>query len=329
VLGTNGYRTHAIVTNPFLTAYFGMDDGFCTFENVTMEGEACRALARTTLMRSAAAFGYHPCATDRADVVARRATDWLDDARADGHRPPFFLWLHFLDPHAPYGDQPSSSTSLVYDLLAFQKKRERMLREPFSNVALVRAGEYRPSSAERKRIRDMYEADVAYLDREVMRLLDKIEELQSERNVLVVLTADHGEEFWDHGGTEHGQQLFEEVVRVPLVIAGSGAWMHQSRENALTVVQDLLPTIVGAAGIDPVGWSGRNLLDPSFGPSDVEVSLSSDLFGAVWTGTRTERYVHMTSEFGEEHVYDLRSDPAQQRNIAGCQTRTLADTVPR
>src|SRR6185503_5826965 len=114
--GAHGWATHAIVTNPYLTARYGIDRGFCTFENVSMEGEALRALRNTTQLRLARTLAGAWLPSDGAPEIRARAERWLEE---HGDRP-FFLWLHFLDPHAPYGDRNGSSTSLVLDLMAFQ-----------------------------------------------------------------------------------------------------------------------------------------------------------------------------------------------------------------
>ena len=307
LLGTHGLRTHAVVTNPFLTARYGIDRGFCTFENVSMESEAARALGQTTLLRLARAFAAGWLPSDRAREIRARAERWLD---RHGNRP-FFLWLHFLDPHAPYGDRDGASTSLVLDLMAFQ--HAGATGTPFRGVALARAGEYRPGPEERRRIRALYREDVDSVDREVGALLDWMDARGLTPRTAIVLTADHGEEFWDHGGLEHGRTLYEEVLRVPLVVAAQG--QKPATRGDLTTVLDVAPTLLALAGTDPHGHPGADLLDPRAAGTRV-LPLGQTLFGEDWSGCRAASWKYARSESGEERVYDLDQDPGERRNVA-------------
>jgi arylsulfatase len=308
MLSAHGLVTHAIVTNPYLTARYGIDRGFCTFENVSMEGEAVRALGQTTQLRLARAFATRWLPSDRAPEVRARAQRWLDH---HGDRA-FFLWLHFLDPHAPYGDRDGASTSLVLDLMAFQ--RDGATGTPFHGVGLARAGEYRPGPEERERIRALYREDVDTVDRELGALLDYLEARRLHRRTAIVLSADHGEEFWDHGSLEHGRTLYEEVLRVPLVIAApDGA---AAAHDDFTTVLDVAPTILVLAGVDARPLPGRNLLDDRDLPA-TSLSIGHTLFGEEWTGVRTADRKVVWSEHGEERAFDLLADPGERVNITG------------
>jgi arylsulfatase len=307
MLGTQGVATHGIVTNPYLTRRYGIDRGFCTFENVTMEGEAIRALGQTTQLRLARVLASRWLPSDRAPEVRARAERWLD---RHGERP-FFLWLHFLDPHAPYGDRDGASTSLVLDLMAFQ--RDGATGTPFRGVGLTRAGEYRPGPEERERIRALYREDVETVDRELGALLDYLEARRLTQRTAIVLTADHGEEFWDHGGLEHGRTLYEEVLRIPLVVADPGR--PPAVHDHLTTVLDVTPTMLALAGVAPPRLPGADLLDARAAPTRV-LPLGKTLFGEEWSGYRTASWKYARSEGGEERLYDLTSDPGERRNLA-------------
>jgi len=306
MLGARGLVTHAIVTNPYLTARYGIDRGFCTFENVSMEGEAIRALGQTTQLRLARALAPRWLPSDRAPEVRARAERWLDRHGEE----PFFLWLHFLDPHAPYGDRDGSPTSLVLDLMAFQ--REGTTGTPFRGVGLARAGEYRPGPEERQRIRALYQEDVGTVDRELGTLLDWMEARGLRRRTTIILTADHGEEFWDHGGLEHGRTLYEEVLRVPLVIAPDGV---ATAHDGLTTVLDVAPTILDLAGVGVRGLPGRSLFDDA-PRQTTTLPIGNTLFGEEWTGVRVADRKIIWSEHGEERAFDLVTDPHELVNVA-------------
>jgi len=316
VLGARGYRTHAVVTNPFLTARYGIDAGFCSFENVTMQGEAARGLAQTVPLRLLRAFAPALLPSDRARSVRARAADWL---AANGDHP-FFLWVHFLDPHAPYGDRDGASTSLVLDLLAFEASRGPEV--PFRGLARVRAGEYRPDAAERQRIEGLYREDVAYADAEIEALLDVLERLELGARTAIVFTADHGEEFWEHGGVEHGRTLYEEVLHVPLVIVPPGGGEHAVRRE-LTAVEDVAASSLDLLGVPRAGIPGADLVA---GPAPPEraLALGNLLFGEEWTGVRTPVLKYMRSQSGEERLYDLARDPGERLNVVAAEPEAAA-----
>src|SRR4030095_4640640 len=107
--------------------------------------------------------------------------------------------------------------------------------------------EYRPDAEERRQIEALYREDVASTDAAIGHLLDALAARGLAERTAVVLTADHGEEFWDHGGLEHGRTLFEEVLRVPLVVAPPGGAPASVRE--LSTVLDVAPTLLRIARI--------------------------------------------------------------------------------
>jgi arylsulfatase A-like enzyme len=310
-LRDEGYVTQAIVTNPFLTPRYGIDRGFCGFENLTMRGEIARGLEHTTAARLLRPWTAPFAAPDRARAVRERAEGWMD-AHVDA---PFFLWLHFLDPHAPYGDRDDAPTSLTLDLMAFQAGRS--LDAPFRSIALLRAGELRPGPSERARLVELYRQDVAYLDAQLARLLDHLDATGLRERTSIVLTSDHGEEFWEHGGTEHGHSLYEEVINVPLVIAPANLAPAARVETGLTSSEDLPATIATLAGLPLGTMPGRDMLAAT-AQDHAAIALGNLLFGPEWTGVRTTSSKYIRSELGEERLYDLVRDPAERRD-------TLAD----
>lgn len=316
VLGAHGYRTHAIVTNPFLTARYGVDAGFCSFENVTMAGEAVRGMSQTTVLRSLRAIAPAVLPDDRANTLRAHAEDWL---AAEGPEP-FFLWLHFLDPHAPYGDRDGASTSLALDLMAFQETAGP--QAPFRATGRLRAGEYRPDAEERAWIASLYREDVAFADREIARLFDLLAARNLLERTVIVFSADHGEEFWDHGGVEHGRTLYDEVLHVPFVVRPAGGSAPAVRRD-LTGMPDVAATIVALLAVHAPELRGTNLLlGPA--PGGAALVLGRLLFGEEWEGLRTEAFKYVRSETGEERVFDLLRDPDERVNGVAAMTESAA-----
>jgi Sulfatase len=126
ILARNGYRTQAIVTNPYLSLHYGLGAGFAGYESVTVEAEAFEVLSGTLLFRVALAAAPELAIRDNAEAVSNRAERWLAHHKQDR----FFLWLHFIDPHAPYhGGRRNQSKSFRGDTL-LSRDRSRTLGRP-------------------------------------------------------------------------------------------------------------------------------------------------------------------------------------------------------
>jgi hypothetical protein len=225
-LAASGYATHAIVNNTFLAPGFGFARGF--------DGYDYRG-ATNLEHRSA------------LDSVAR-ALDWLDAAPR-----PAFLLLHLMEPHFDYRPPddlhgrfaPGSPTSEAGSL-----DRERVLRALDLDQADL-------PEAQRAWLVARYDEEVLAVDRAVGALARGLERRGRLRDTLLVLTADHGEEFWDHGGFEHGHSLFGELTRVPLVAAGPD--IEPGVTRAVVSHRDLywgLRARAGLAGTPPGGECG-------------------------------------------------------------------------
>jgi len=128
----------------------------------------------------------------------------------------------------------------------------------------------------------------------------------------IVFTADHGEEFWEHGGTEHGRTLYDEVLHVPLVVVPPGGARPAAVRTDMTTALDVAPTILVFAGLPPLAGPGASLLVRRDSPA---LALGNLLFGEEWVGVRTPELKYMRAEHGEERLYDLRRDPEEQVNV--------------
>jgi arylsulfatase A-like enzyme len=192
---------------------------------------------------------------DTTEFVASRATSYL----ARGPREPFFLWLHLMDPHDPFAPPPgvasgppSPSLGPFVDFDGDFSGREEDLAER------IRLGERYVTAEEKAFIKARYLDEVRYVDEAVGALLETLAKRALLEHTVVVLTADHGEEFWDHGDFSHGQSFRDVLVNVPLIIThptlANGANLHTPVSHI-----DLLPTLYELLGVPiPASCQGRS-----------------------------------------------------------------------
>ena len=283
-LRDEGWTTGAVVSNGYVAPWFGHDQGYENFyfEEYTGEDD-----------------NFVPLFT--ADRVTDSALEWI--AQTSG---PYFLYVHYTDPHDPY--------------LPPQEWRERFVEDPsllpdelLQQQAFARTPLTREQLAA---VRGMYDASVAFADAEVGRLLDTLPD-----DVLVVVVGDHGEEFLEHGGFLHGQSVFEEMLRVPLIFRGPGVCAGKQEEGLVSHV-DIAPTILDLAGAslpdDATGRSLRGELQLAEAPQEDRVLFSVREYGGVKVvAARKGSWKMMRNEqTGASALFDLQADPGEKRNVA-------------
>ncbi len=252
-----GYATAGFFTTPYLERNFGFGPGFDvwerwgqTFFSDPIVGplyrkirEAGDAHAFQELRKKYPELfdSTRPSSPETID----RALGWLDDTRKAAPAKPFFLFLHLWDAHDPY------APPAPYDTL---------FTGAAGNAAAAPAPDGPQSSLERSKA--LYDGEIRGIDAQLARLFRHLDELGIRRDTLIVLTGDHGEEFGEHGCTQHRCQLYLEDVHVPLIVSWPAGIQSArvSAENASHV--DIVPTICAAAGLPPpAATSGQSLLE--------------------------------------------------------------------
>lgn len=268
VLQGAGYRTAAFVSSFVLDPRFGLDQGFDVYD------------ARLEATRQAA---FAPQTERSAEAVTAAAIAWLRNgaAVAGADAGPFFLWVHYFDPHDPY--EPP---------------------EPF-----------------RSRFRDRpYEGEIAYVDRELGRLLAALEASGVGDETVIVVAGDHGESLGEHHELYHSRTLYEGAVHVPLivalpsVVAGSAGRV----EDRVVSLVDLFPTVLELLGIAVPGEpDGRSLLSqPADGDRIVYLETLNTYLDNGWAPLYAARRHHEKYVLAPRpELYDLESDPDESRNL--------------
>lgn len=269
-LRKQGYATAASVTNPWVATSMGFRRGFQTWIS-----------ANETLPPQLLFLGP----ADRrlpidGAVVVDRALAWLDGAPDRG----FFLWVHLLDPHMPYQHATGPAAGLGdWDLRNSE-----------------------PSPELKDAVRAAYAGEVAYADAQISRLLDALEAKGVLDGGMVVLTADHGEELWDHGSNGHGHTHHGELNDVALAVVAPG--LSAAARTDLVSLLDVAPTTRAVAGL-PAG--GPDLREPQ--PERVLTA-----YGALYAPPiRSARDAARRVIAGDRvAAYDLVQDPRELAPIA-------------
>ena len=263
-LKEQGYATHAIVSSYVLDSQFGLDQGFDSYDDDLAGGPQQKMFMFREI---------------RGDRTANKAIEWLKSRRPADK--PFFLWLHFFDPHADY--------------------------EPPADLAAKFPGE-------------RYQAEVAFADRELGRVVRIIDELGLKKNTLIAMTADHGEGLGDHGERSHGIFVYDSTVHVPLLFSGHGV-TRGHKVDAVVRSADIAPTILGMLGFDNGGLDGSSLQPLIDGEAESRPRVAySEVFAPRlnfgWSELRAHRNHTMKYiEAPRAEAYAIAEDPGETTNL--------------
>ena len=280
-----GYATAAFTTNPNVGSFYGFARGFDEFYEL--------------YERTAPGFVRSTELVTTSDVVTQQVSDWIDRANK-----PFFLFVLTIDPHAPYTPPAEFDRYGDPQVAVSAEDFDRSRKEPIGEHAMAR-------------IRSLYAGEVSFNDRSFGALLTHLERKKLTETTVVALTSDHGEEFWEHGRRGHGHELFEESIRVPLIIRGP-ARVTAGRRIAAPVAAsvDLAPTLLELAGIPPTsGMNGRSLFAES-APDPVihsRLRLGERELEAV---RRFPWKLVLDIGAGRGSLFDLSHDPSERADVS-------------
>jgi arylsulfatase A-like enzyme len=279
-----GVTTVGVSANPLVSRGTNLARGFETFVEFGVEGDGV---------------------WQRAEVLNRVFLDWL---RYNG-RYRFLGYVHYMDAHGPY-DPPAA-----YRPVTPAGVRRRIARGDVHGFPLDgRRGREPLSATELSHLRALYDAQIRYWDAQLAGLMDGLHAADLRAPTVVIVTSDHGEEFLEHGGLNHGRHLYDEVIRVPLIVTGPGIQPGRVPQQVDGI--DLFPTVMGLLGIDGPGWlPGENVLAEPVGRPAVSETRRRDRQGGtmelVALRTPTWKLIHAPAANRFE-LYDLRNDPAER-----------------
>lgn len=307
-LSAGGYRTAALVANGMLSPLMGIGRGFGQY-TVASRRMAQGSLGSGIIDRFFPQRYRHISTEELTDMTIH----WLEENKGDD----FFLWVHYLDPHLPYSPPTRLTDNKLYQKEIGYSLTMRSRRKLPADLA--------STEAKRSWIRELYRGEVRLVDENIGRLLRRLQELGLYEGCLIILTSDHGEEFWDHGDFEHGHTLYNELLRVPLIVKLPADMLKGVAPG--TVVEKvvstaaLTPTILELCGID---YDSEHLSFPSLVPVMAGRSHQSQepySTGMLWSGQMesvvaggAKLIYHQTN--GAIEIYDLSTDPGERKPLS-------------
>jgi arylsulfatase A-like enzyme len=311
VMQGGGYATVGFANNINVAPLFGFQQGFDQY--VFLEPEfffgATEAAAQLTVYNTLRLVRerfvsqkkwvenyYQP-----ADVVVKHGLDWL--AARDPKRP-FFMFLHFMEPHDPY------------------------FVHPYNGEAYARVANPNPDPALAGKYRDAYDGAIRFLDAELAKLFADLKAKGLYDDALIVLTADHGEEFHEHGGWWHGTTLYDEQIAVPLIVKAPKGGPTGVVNDAMVSSLDIAPTIIAGAGVAvPKQMVGKplGLAAGASAPRDhsfAESELEGNALQAYRSGGMKVIHANAGNPRGlpEHQLFDVAKDPGEQKDLIATQT---------
>ncbi len=285
LLSDGGYKTFGLVANMSLAPERGFDRG----------------------------FGRYGCiGSVNVDRVREALATWLPEIA--GAQEPWFFWLHLFDPHGPYDGRapwleefdPEWRRAAPMNGMSPPQFAARAKKLPASDVAVAKA---------------CYDSEIRAADELIREVFAR---LPGADDAFVLVTADHGEEFLDHGGTLHGGSLYDEQIRVPFIIRTPDRRSAGTVEAQPVSLVDVLPTLLGAAGLEsPPGAAGINVMtkDGVNVPEGREVFAELRGLRAV-IDARWKLIITMGSR-DADRLFDLSSDPGENLNLAATEAGLL------
>ena len=317
--GEAGYRTALFSGNGNVSSWRGLARGFEHVASGVMFGSTGRRTA-----------GYN----NNAEVLHGAALSWLSELEQDDKA---FLHIQTIHPHNPYDPPEPFASRFVPDNGSSIDGKTRTLKA-------IRDGQLEVSRADEERLRGLYAASVAYNDSQLEAFLETVLAHHAPEDVLLIVTSDHGEELFEHGGVLHGYTLYEELLHIPLVMWWPGT-IEPRFLSGLTDTLDLHKTLgLAASGAAQMKTSGGRSLWPTLlaepghelgqdpqNDKNVLFAAASSLeggifmarsedFKVIWAPRTPRRWGQGASRGRDrdaEYAFDLATDPTESINLSG------------
>jgi arylsulfatase A-like enzyme len=285
VLQRAGYETAVFLANGNASGSFGLTQGFKTVREVFREQEY----------------------TGRGEEITRAFSKWLETH----HSRKFFAYLHYREPHDPF--KPPEEWIKKFANPSYSGK----LNQIFDHTR-IRALSSELSEADREHVRALYDANLAYADSQVNEILKSLRSVGKDQRTIVIVTADHGESFWEHGYLGHNRQLYEESAKIPLIIKfPDNASISNVKFSFPVQSADLYASLIDLLGLSKRGIhiNGTSFVQYLRGGNpdvpEIVIHSTSRFVTALVLGD----YKYIRNEKGKDELYNLKKDPFERENL--------------
>jgi arylsulfatase A-like enzyme len=321
LLRQEGFACSAFTGGGFVNSVYGFSKGFDSY------GQSSRGIRQK----------------DSAEWICASVLDWIDDHRDRD----FFLFIHTYQPHNPFSSPPPFNSFFLdeddrwdeIDMLEYVGGKKGIFKKL--------------PDRERRNIVNLYDGEIRYTDAKLIGpLMERLKELGIYDSSLIILTSDHGEEFYDHNGWEHGHTLYDELLKVPLIIKLPESQFAKTRISTIVRLIDVMPTILDEQGISVSGldldgkslvpvlrgkevadrrfvaYKADNILD-SHVPQKLSVNEERNklILNRSFTAQQLDFFAFPPPEPVPVELYDLSESPAEKKNIVDEKPRIASRLV--
>jgi len=310
VLRNNNFFSSAFTGGGFVSSAFGFSEGF-DFYRETLSGI------------------YN---NQAAEWVGQEVVNWIDKNKDKN----FFLFVHTYQPHNPYSC-PAPYNSLF---LGEDAKWEEV--DLLKHIGGKKGIYKKLPENERQNIIDLYDGEIRYTDEKLIKpLIDKLKKTGLYDRSMIIITSDHGEEFFEHQGWEHGHSLYNELITIPLIIKFPGSKFRSQKKDGIVSLVDIMPTVVEELGlrVPDLDLDGKSLIpllkgrekgDRSFLADKAGNLLNSHIPQKIATNQGRDKFIlnkkyspedtdffkYPPPVFSSVELYDLDQDHTEVSNIA-------------
>ena len=294
-----GFRTASFIANGYVSNAFGFDQGWDHYTNYIRE-------RRNT----------------NASNVFGEAQAWIEKNKDQR----FFVYIQTIDPHVPY--DPPDRYLKMYDAKPYSGQVKNRRTHLMLDEAKKNPKKYKFTARDKERIEALHDGEISYHDEHFGKFMTKLAELGLDRNTIVAVTSDHGEEFQEHGSWGHGHSVYQELLGVPLLFRWPGVIPANQRVGPVVSTMDIGPTVLDATGLPiPEQFEGRSLLGFMRGdwPVGPYVAFSDFLDhrrvirGGDWKliirGNLSHVIFDLRNDYWEKNELDGRRHPIAQRYL--------------
>jgi len=236
-------------------------------------------------------------------LLNKKIFPWLEYNRSI----PFFLFIHNMDVHAPY--IPPAPFDNMFD-----PEYTGNINGTFDKDT----GIYKAKTPEDiNHVKSLYDAEIRNVDEHIRRLMAKLKNLQLDKNTLLIIVSDHGEEFLDHGGWNHGRTLYNELLRIPLILNYPDKLPEGKRIKKAVSIIDIMPTILDLVGIESYSQAeGESLIPIIKGEKRQQPYIFSSYKGRFFSLIADNWKFIYDNKSGHAELYNLKNDSEEKRNLA-------------